>query len=128
MVTAPEEIDVTNVGGLRVSLLEASARGYATFVADLSRTRFCDSAGLNVLVRAHKRALSEGGELRLVIPSVAVLRAFAVTGIDRVIPHFVTVDEALEQPPAVAIRLRGPGAGASAAVVGRAGITFPGAG
>jgi len=47
-----------------------------------------------------------GGELRLVIPCVAVLRAIAVSGVDRVIPHFPTLDEALAQPPAVMIRLR----------------------
>jgi anti-anti-sigma factor len=106
VVTAPEEIDAVNADGLLVALLEQAAHGRATFVVDLTRTRFCDTAGLNVLVRAHKRALAEGGELRLVIPSVHVLRAFAVAGVDRVIPHFATVDEALDEPPAVAILLR----------------------
>src|SRR6266702_2582215 len=33
-------------------------------------------------VRAQLRAVAEGGELRLVIPSTAVLRVFAVTGGD----------------------------------------------
>jgi hypothetical protein len=46
------------------------------------------------------------GELRPVIPCVAVLRAIAVSGVDRVIPHFPTLDEALAQPQAVMIRLR----------------------
>jgi anti-sigma B factor antagonist len=100
VVTAPEEIDVTNADGLRAALLEAAARGHVTFVVDLSRTRLCDSVGLNVLVRGHKRALAEGGELRLVIPSVPVLRALAVAGVDRVIPHFATIDDALAQTPA----------------------------
>jgi anti-sigma B factor antagonist len=106
VVTASEEIDATNANGLRSALLEAAAHGHATFVVNLTRTRFCDSAGLNVLVLGHKRALSEGGELRLVIPSVPVLRAFAIAGVDRVIPHFATLDEALAQTPAVTIRLR----------------------
>jgi anti-sigma B factor antagonist len=105
VVTAPEEIDATNADRLRTALLESAARGHATFVVDLTCTRFCDSAGLNVLVRAHMRALAEGGELRVVIPSIAVLRVFAVTGIDRVIPHFPTLDEAVAQTPAVTIRL-----------------------
>ena len=106
VVTAPEEIDVTNAEALRVALLQAAADGHATFVVDLTGTQFCDTAGLNVLVRGHKRALAEGGELRLVIPSVPVLRAFAATGVDHVIPHFATVDEALAQTPAVVIRVR----------------------
>src|SRR5436190_13942088 len=43
------------------------------------------------------RALAEGGELRLVIPaSCMVLRIFALTGIDQVIPNFAHLDEALQ--------------------------------
>jgi anti-sigma B factor antagonist len=106
VVTAPEEIDITNADKLRGSLLEAAAHGHATLVVDLSRTLFCDTAGLNVLVRLHKHAVAEGGELRLVIPSVPILRAFAVAGVDRVIPHFPTLDEALAPTPAATIRLR----------------------
>jgi anti-sigma B factor antagonist len=56
VVTAPEEIDITKAGALRAALLEAAAHGHGTLAVDMSRTQFCDSAGLNVLVRAHKRA------------------------------------------------------------------------
>ncbi len=105
VVAAPAEIDASNADWLRAVLLEAASRGHATFVVDMSRTRFCDSAGLGALVRAHKRAQAEGGELRLVIPaSAAVLRVFALTGIDRVIPNFPSLYEALEPAPATAPR------------------------
>jgi anti-anti-sigma factor len=70
VVAAPEEIDASNAGWLRAVVLEAAARGHETFVVDMTRTQFCDSAALGVLVRAHSRALAEGGELRLVIPPV----------------------------------------------------------
>jgi hypothetical protein len=57
------------------------------------------------LVRAHKRTQAEGGELRLVIPaSATVLRVFALTGLDQMIPNFAALDEALEVAPAVAAR------------------------
>jgi anti-sigma B factor antagonist len=102
VVTAPEEIDITNAGGLRAALLQAAAQGNRTLVVDMSRTQFCDSAGLNVLVRAHKRAQADGGELLLVISGAAVLRIFAVTGIDRLIPNFPSLGQALAQPAAVA--------------------------
>jgi hypothetical protein len=56
-------------------------------------------------VRAHNRALADGGELRLVIPaSAAVLRVFALTGIDRVIPNFPSLYEAVAPAPATAPR------------------------
>lgn len=108
VVTAPEELDITNADRMSRALREAAADGHGSLVVDMTHTRFCDSAGLNVLVRAHKRAVAEGGELRLVIPGAAVLRLFAFTGVDRVIPHFTTVDDALEPTPAVRIPLLRP--------------------
>jgi anti-anti-sigma factor len=74
VVTAPEEIDITNAAGLRAALLEAAADRSRALVVDMAQTQICDSAGLNVLVRAHKRARAEGGELLLVICAAAVLR------------------------------------------------------
>jgi anti-sigma B factor antagonist len=97
VVAAPEEIDITNAPGLRSALLEASAHGRGTLVADLSHTRFCDSSGLHTLMAAHKRAQAEGGELLLVLRSTTVLRIFAITGIDRVIPNFTSLADALAQ-------------------------------
>ena len=105
VVVAPEEIDIANAGWLRSVLLQAADRGNGRFVVDLTRTQFCASSGIGVLVRAHKRALAEGGELRLVIP--AVLRKFALTGIDRVIPSFAGLDEALQPAPAAPRRPAG---------------------
>jgi anti-sigma B factor antagonist len=105
VVAAPAEIDVSNADRLRAVLLEAAARGHGTFVVDMTGTRFCASAGLGVLVRAHNRALAEGGELRLVVPASAlVLRMFAYSGLDRVIPNFPSLYEAVEPAPAAAPR------------------------
>jgi anti-sigma B factor antagonist len=107
VVVAPTEIDATNADWLRSVLLQAADRGHGTFVVDMTRTQFCDSAGLRVLVRAHNWALAEGGELRLVIPASAmVLRIFALTGLDQVIPNFADLDEALAPAPAAAPRPR----------------------
>jgi anti-anti-sigma factor len=100
VVAAPEEIDMTNADGLRTALLEAAARGHGTFVADMSRTRFCDSAGIQALVRAHNRTQAEGGEMLLAVSAAAVLRVFALMGVDRLIPSFPTLQEALAQASA----------------------------
>jgi anti-anti-sigma factor len=116
VVTAPEEIDITNAGGLRAALLEAAAHGSRTLVADMARTQFSDLAGLNVLVRAHERARADGGELLLVICTAAVLRIFAVTGIDHLMPTFPTLEQALAPAPAVPGFASPPGAPAAAPV------------
>ena len=104
VVTAPEEMDITTAYRLR-GALAAAVRGHATVVVDMTRTHACDTAGLHVLVRAHRRALAQGGELRLVAPSPDVRRLFAVTGLDRVIRHFASLDEALAQTQADAYQL-----------------------
>jgi anti-sigma B factor antagonist len=114
VVAAPEEIDVANAARLRAALLEAAALGNGTLVVDMSQSQFCDSAGLHVLVRAHQRAASAGGEVLLVISAAPVLRIFAVTGIDRMIPTFSTLDEALAHTP------NGPGSPHPPAALSRA--------
>jgi anti-anti-sigma factor len=101
VVVAPAEIDVTTAEQLRMVLRRAAARRQATVVMDMTRTRLCDSAGLTVLVRAHRRAVLEDGELRLVIPGGGtVSRIFTITGLDRVIPVFGSLEEALAPRPA----------------------------
>ena len=100
VVTAPEEIDITNAAELRSALLEAAAHGHGSLVADLSQTQFCDSSGLHTLLAAHKRATAAGGDMLLVLPGNAVLRVFAITGVDRIIPNFTSLEEALAQTSA----------------------------
>jgi anti-sigma B factor antagonist len=102
VIAAPEEIDITNAEALRSALLEAAADGHGTLVVDMTQTQFCDSSGLHTLIAAHKRAGAEGREVLLVIPNTAVLRVFAITGMDMVIPNFTSLAEALAQTAATA--------------------------
>ena len=102
VVAAPEEIDITNAEALRSALLTAAAGGHGALVVDMTRTQFCDSSGLHALIAVHKRAGAEGREMLLVIPSVAVLRVFALIGMDMVIPNFTSLAEALAQTAATA--------------------------
>lgn len=96
VVTTPAEIDLTTADQLRTALLRATQNGCPVVVADMTSTHFCDSAGLRAFIVAYKRARAEGAELRLVLPaSGAVPRIFTLTGIDRLIPCFATVNEAL---------------------------------
>ena len=97
VVTVPEEIDVTNAHRFRASLAKAAAGRPPALVVDMTRTRFCDSAGLRVVIDAHKQALAAGGAVLLAVPCAAVQRVLAITGVDQVIPSFASLDEAMAQ-------------------------------
>ena len=97
LVVTPGDIDITNAAAFRTALLEAAGRS-GTFVVDMSRTQFCDTAGIHALVAAHKQAGDDGCEVRLVVTSASVLRIFAITGFDQVISRFSRLDQALAAP------------------------------
>ena len=100
VVIAPAEIDITSADQLRAALLFAAGSGYPMLVVDMSQTQFCDSSGLHALIAAHRRARSERRELRLVTSADgAVPRIFTVMGIDRCIPCFTSLEEALAETP-----------------------------
>ena len=97
VVVTPGDIDITNAAAFRTALLEAAGHG-RTLVVDMSRTQFCDTAGIHALVAAHKQARDDGREVRLVVTSASVLRIFAITGFDQVISRFSRLDQALAAP------------------------------
>jgi anti-sigma B factor antagonist len=101
VVAGPEEIDITNAQGLREALHRAAGDGSGTVVVDLTRTRFCDSAAIHALVDAYKRAQAAGGQVLLAFSGTAVPRIFEITGVDRVIPGFPSVADALARIPAI---------------------------
>ena len=96
VVTTPEEIDLSNAGLLREALILATATGQPVIVVDMSGTEFCDSTGLNVLVRALGQAEQAGADLRLVMGGTGVQRVLTVTGVAGMFRIFQTLGQALE--------------------------------
>jgi anti-sigma B factor antagonist len=99
VIQADVEIDATNAQDLRTAILAAISTGTERLIVDMSRTEFCDSTGLNVLVRAHKRLADAGGELLLVASEPTLLRIFKVTGMDTLFHIYASLDEALVAAP-----------------------------
>lgn len=104
VVTAPSVIDIDNSRMLDGAIRSAAAQGCTTIVVDLTRTIICLSAGVHVLTRGHQQAAAEGGELRLVIRTAALLRFFAVFGVDRMFAIFDTLADALDELPTIVTR------------------------
>lgn len=82
MVRLSGEMDISRVDEVRALLLEAMTRtgGRADIVVDLSGLTFCDSAGLNLLLRARLQVMESGRTLRLAAPSAQMLRLLEITG------------------------------------------------
>jgi anti-sigma B factor antagonist len=96
VVTTPAEIDIANASLLREALISATASGQPVIVVDMSGTEFCDSTGLNVLVRALGQAEQAGAELRLVMGGSGVQRVLTVTGVVGMFRIYETLGQALE--------------------------------
>ena len=124
VVTVRGDLDLVNGPAMRHHLLEATGRGstgrdstgrgstsgdsepigviplrrVATSrdtVVDLSDVEFLDSAGLTVLVQAHKRLRRVGGSLRLVGLRPRLARLLAMTALDRALPTYADLADAL---------------------------------
>ena len=95
VVSASAEIDSSYAARLQAALV-APESGGSTVVVDMSQTVFCDSAGIRELVQAQTRARADGGQVRLVVTSDdAVLRVFALTGVDELFQIFSSLPAAL---------------------------------
>jgi len=98
VVTLPAEIDITNADQVRENLLWVLNQGAVLLVADLSKTTFCDSAGLRALVRTFRRAAAMQSGMRLVVSTRAVERVLAITGLDRLLDIYPSVAASLAGP------------------------------
>ncbi len=99
VVTVAGEVDITNAEGLRDALLSALNAGAAALVADMTQVTFLDSAGVTALVRAARRATATDATLRLAVTVPAVLRVLSLVGIDRLIPVYPSLADAMASLP-----------------------------
>ena len=95
VMATPAELDTTTAEQLRAVVLAATEE-YRTLVVDMTRTRFCDSAAVHALIAARQRVLAKGGELGLVVPADGtVQRVLTLLGVDRFLPCFASLEEAV---------------------------------
>ena len=62
-------------------------------VIDMTRTTFCDSAGVHAVITAYRQAAETGTQLRLAV--IAVQRVFTVIGADQLMPIYRALEAAL---------------------------------
>lgn len=94
VVLLPEHIDVSNVGQIREQLLSVINRGAAVLIADMTATMSCDHAGADAVVRAYQRGVVSGTQLRLVVTAPIVRRTLALSGLDRLVSIYPSLEAA----------------------------------
>ena len=95
IVTLSGELDIMSAPDLRERLLSLLRPGASRLVIDLSAVRYADASGLTVLVGSQRRAVLLGGALRLAAPQPGVVRVLAVTGLNRHLDVYPTVQAAI---------------------------------
>jgi anti-sigma B factor antagonist len=112
LVSASGELDLYSAGCLRARIEEADTVGADTVLVDLSEISFLDSAGLGVLVQETERLEGRGHSLVLVTNDPRTRRVVEVTGLNRVLRTYATLQDALAdlvpQPLTAAVRQRSP--------------------
>ncbi|WP_426368887.1 STAS domain-containing protein [Streptomyces sp. E-08] len=97
VVSLDGELDHDTAEPLRNALEAAS--GAVRVVVDCSGLRFCDSTGLNILLRTRLRLLAEGGHVDLAGLRPPVDRVFQITGALRLFPVYEDTGTALGGNP-----------------------------
>jgi anti-anti-sigma factor len=77
------DLDFSSFGLLEAALERLQMDGRCDLVIDLSDVDFIDSAGLRVLLEAHRRTEMRGGTLLIRGAPEQALRLFQLTGADR---------------------------------------------
>ncbi|MCG6494216.1 STAS domain-containing protein [Kitasatospora sp. A2-31] len=100
IVTAAGELDHDTADELRRALALPVDNGIRRILVDFGDLQFCDSTGLNLLLRARLDAEAAGLSLEVADLQPAVARLFAITGVDTVMRIHPDRGAALKVPDA----------------------------
>jgi anti-anti-sigma factor len=93
LIQAYGEIDIANAGEMQRTVDSCVAGGADRLIVDLSGIRFLDSSGLNVLIRTARQF--GPGSIGVVVSRPSIRKVFALSGIDRIVPIFASVADAM---------------------------------
>ncbi|MGI5359058.1 STAS domain-containing protein [Streptomyces sp. CA-252508] len=80
------ELDLDSAARIEPDLFLATAWAGREVVVDMAGVTFCDTSGVELLMRLHRRCATEGCRLRLCRVPRQPGRVFRVLGVDRAIP------------------------------------------
>lgn len=103
----PEDLDLLTADRLVEEGCTALACRPRLLLLDLARLSFCDARGLGALVRIANRADAAGCRCGLITPRPPVAKMLRIGGLNRRLPVFATIGDALASLAAIARPERG---------------------
>ena len=95
IVRMPAELDLITSEGVAALGCAAIARLARLVLLDLTGLSFCDARGLSAFVKIANQADAAGCGFGLIAPRPQVAKILRISGLDRRMPVFATVDDAL---------------------------------
>jgi anti-anti-sigma factor len=95
MVRLPDHIDLSDAGPIAHELPALINRGVDALIVDMTATASCDDTGAEALVRACRRPVASGTQLRLVMPAPVIRRALTLNGLGRLVTVYPSREAAI---------------------------------
>ena len=89
------ELDLATVSAFKEEVGAQIVSGGPAILLDLSELAFCDSTGLGSFVGLHRTAAAAGTTLSLAAPRKRIADLLQISGIDRVVTVYGSVDDAV---------------------------------
>jgi len=96
LINVHGELDVASETDFRCAMLASIGFGDRALVVDMRDVRFCAAAGLNCIITTQKMTRGLGPGVAVAGLTPRVRKAFEITRLDRVIPVYDTVPQAVE--------------------------------
>jgi anti-sigma B factor antagonist len=101
------EANVYTAPQIKIEIISLVESKNTKAIVDLTKVTYLDSTTLGVLIGGLKRFRDKDGDLVLVCPSPRILRAFEITGLDKIFDIFNSVEDAIssidDEPPPPAV-------------------------
>ncbi|MGP4102549.1 STAS domain-containing protein [Nonomuraea sp. KM90] len=93
------ELDRSTHPRLEQTLQELTTRTPPKIILDAAELAFCDSCGLQTLIRSQRRAEDRGGGLRLIGVHGPLARLLTITRLIDLFPPYTSLTQAAWPPP-----------------------------
>ncbi len=92
------ELDVTNSMSFKNEIVSKFIDdGKVNIVLDMSGVAYMDSSALGAIISLYKRCRMNGGSFAIAGLVDSVKRLFSITALDKVVPIYSTVDDAVKR-------------------------------